>query len=75
LKRDLRKYAKNTNVRLFIGFILILFVVGDVLIYILYGRGAAITGLLCLFGGMLPIALIFGLLLLIEAVARKANEK
>ena len=75
LKRDLRKYAKSTNVRLLIGFILILFVVGDGLIYLIYGRGAAITGFLCLVGGMLPIVLIFGILFLLEAVARKANEE
>lgn len=75
MKRDLRKYAKNTNRLLLVGFIFILFVVGDGLIYLIFGRNAAITGLVCILGGLFPILLIFGLLYLIDAVARKANEE
>lgn len=43
--RDLRKYAKQTNVRLFIGFFAILLVVGEGLIYWFYGKYAALMGL------------------------------
>jgi len=43
--RDLRKYAKQTNFRLFIGFFVILLVVGEGLIYWLYGKYAALMGL------------------------------
>lgn len=75
MKRDLRKYAKSTTTRLLLGFILILFLVGDGLIYIIYGRAAAITGLLCLLGGLFPLSLIFGILYILEAIARRANEE
>lgn len=52
---DRRKYARQTTYRLVIGFLVLLFVVGDGLIYIFYGRGAALLGLLCLLAGMIPV--------------------
>jgi len=55
MSRDLRKYARQTNVRLAVGAILVLFVVGDGLIYLFYGGGAALMGILCLLGGMIPV--------------------
>ena len=54
---DLRRYARQTNLRLVIGFILVLFVVGDGLIWLIYGRGAAILGLICLLAGLFPLLL------------------
>jgi hypothetical protein len=59
LKRDLRSYARQTNVRLAVGALLLLFGVGLVLIYFIYGGGAALVGLLCLLGSVIPIGLIF----------------
>ena len=44
--RDLRRYANQTNFRLIVGGLLLLFIVGDGLIYIIYGSAAAISGLL-----------------------------
>ncbi len=75
LTRDLRKYAKQTNVRLIIGGLLVLFIVGDGLIYLFYGPGAALTGLLCLSGGLVPIVLILLFLLLIDWVVKRANRE
>jgi hypothetical protein len=75
MSRDLRKYARQTNVRLLIGFILILFVVGDGLIYWFYGRGAALMGLLCMAVGLGPVLLIWLILAVMEwAVKRVDNE-
>jgi hypothetical protein len=37
MSHDLRRYAKQTNIQLIIGFLLILFIVGDGLIYLRYG--------------------------------------
>ena len=51
MSRDLRQYARQTNFRLIVGFILLLFIVGDGLIYLFYGQGAALMGLICLLGG------------------------
>ena len=39
---------------LLVGGVLILFVVGDGLIYLFYGRQAALMGLLCLAAGLAP---------------------
>jgi branched-chain amino acid transport system ATP-binding protein len=55
MARDLRRYASQTNFRLGVGGILLLFVVGDGLIYLIYGRGAALMGLLCLLLGLAPL--------------------
>ncbi len=73
--RDLRKYARDTNTRLIVGALLVLFIVGDGLIYFFYGPGAALTGLLCLIGGLLPIALIFLFFVLLDWVVKRANRE
>lgn len=72
--RDLRRYARDTNIRLFIGFVLILFVVGDGLIWLIYGREAAIFGLLCILAGLFPLALIALALWGIDLLLRKYRE-
>jgi len=69
--RDLRRYARQTNLRLFVGFLLLLFSVGLGLIYIFYGRRAAMFGLTCLFLGLAPLGLIFGGLWLLGWIARR----
>jgi hypothetical protein len=71
--RDLRKYARQTTVRVAAGAVLLLFIVGDGLIYLIYGKAAAVMGLLCLVGGMIPIALIFAILFLMEWISKRAN--
>ena len=58
MTRDLRQYARQTNVRLIIGFIVLLLVVGIGLIYLFYGRSAAITGLFCILASLVPIIMI-----------------
>lgn len=73
--RDLRKYAQQTNVRLIVGALLVLFLIGDGLIYLFYGLGAALTGLLCLAGGLLPIFLIYLFFLLLDWVVKRANRE
>jgi hypothetical protein len=69
MSRDLRKYAKQTNIRLIAGFLLLLFVIGDGLILLFYGRGAALMGLVCLLAGLSPILLIVIALMLIDWIA------
>jgi len=69
--RDLRKYATQTNTRLILGAFLVLLIVGDGLIWIIYGAGAAITGLLCIGAGLLPIIIIIGGLWVMDWVVRK----
>ena len=73
MPRDLRRYARQTNTRLLIGFFLILFLVGDGLIYWLQGRAAALMGLLCLLLGLAPAVLVWLLLWALEWVVRKVD--
>ncbi len=73
MTRDLRRYAQQTNFRLLAGFILLLFIVGDGLIYVFYGQGAALMGLLCLLGVSVPLALILIALWVIDWVAKNGK--
>lgn len=75
MSRDLRKYASQTNIRLFIGGILIVFVVGIGLIYLFYGQSAAFTGLLCLLLGLLPLILIWIMFWVLDWVTKRANRE
>jgi hypothetical protein len=72
--RDLRKFSKQTSARLVVGFMLLLFIVGDGLIYVIYGPGSALTGLLCLAGMMVPVVLIVAFLELIDWIVKRANR-
>lgn len=72
---DLRRYSRQTNTRLILGAILILFVVGDGLIYLFYGRGPALMGFACLAAGLAPVLLIWLGLSLLEWIVRKADRE
>lgn len=67
--RDLRKFARQTQNRIVIGLVLLVATVGILLIYIFYGQGAALFGLLSLVGLILIILLIIGFLYLLEKLA------
>ena len=71
--RDLRQYARQTNIRLIIGFLLVLFIIGDGLIYLFYGQGAAIMGVICLLAGITPVILIVLALWVIDWIVRRSN--
>ena len=74
MSRDLRRYMKDTNVRLIAGALIGLFVVGDGLIWLIYGPGAALMGLLCMLGAFVPIGLILLLLNLSDWIVKRANR-
>ena len=74
MNRDLRKYMKDTNVRLIAGALFGLFIVGDGLIWLIYGFGAAVMGLLCMLGAFVPIGLILLLLNLSDWIVKRANR-
>lgn len=74
MSHDLRKYSQQTNFRLVIGFILILLIVGEGLIYIFYGAGGALMGLLCLAGGLAPLLIIALVLWGIEWLAKRGQD-
>lgn len=71
---DLRRYARQTNLRLAIGFSLLLFIVGDGLIWLIYGRDAAILGFICLLAGLFPLVLIGLILWAMDWLLKRQNE-
>ncbi|PKO00721.1 MAG: hypothetical protein CVU42_02525 [Chloroflexi bacterium HGW-Chloroflexi-4] len=73
--RDLRSYAKQTNIRLIVGALGLLFFVGLGLILLIYGKGAVFTGLLCVVGGLIPVFLIIAALALIELIVKKNRDQ
>ncbi len=73
--KDLREYAKQTNVRLALGAFILLFVVGVGLIWLIYGEGAAGLGLTCLLAALFPVILILFVFLGIEWILKHAGPK
>ena len=74
LIRDLRRYSTQTTIRLVIGGVLLIFLVGDGLVYLFYGPNAALGGLICLVIGMAPLILIWLALGIIDWISRKADQ-
>jgi hypothetical protein len=72
--KDLRRYARQTNTRLLVGFFLILVLVGLGMIYTIWGSSAAIAGLICIGAAMVPAVLIWLMLSIVGWIAKKANE-
>jgi len=56
---DLRAYSRQTLVRLVFGGLLIIIIIAEILIYLFYGRSAAISGFLCILLGLIPLGLIW----------------
>lgn len=73
MSRDLRKYARDTNVRIGVGAVLLLFIVGVGLIWAIYGFGAAVSGMLCILAGLIPIGLIFLVFFGLDWIVKRAN--
>jgi hypothetical protein len=70
----LRAYAKQTNIRLIIGALALIFLVGLGLIFLIYGKSAVFTGLLCIIGGLIPIVLIVLALAIIDLIVKKNRD-
>ena len=71
VSRDLREYTKNTQTRLILGFLLVVFLVGDGLIFYFYGRAAGLAGLVCLLGTLVPAVLVVIFLWIADRVVKK----
>ena len=75
MSRDLRKYARQTNIRLVIGAILLIVIVGDGLIYLIYGPEAALSGLFCLSIGLFPVLLILAIFWVMDLIVKRDRNK
>ena len=68
--KDLREYARQTRTRLILGFLILVFLVGDGLIFVLYGREAGVFGLICIGGALIPVLFIALFLWIAERVVK-----
>jgi multisubunit Na+/H+ antiporter MnhB subunit len=75
MSRDLREYARKTTVRLGVGALLLLFVVGLGLIYFVYGKEAAGLGFVCLLAGLTPVALILVIFFILDRIMKHAGRE
>ncbi len=75
MKRDLRRYAQQTNFRLLVGFLALVFLLGDGLIYVFMGQNAAIMGLVCLALGLAPAVIVWLVLELMGWLVKKERER
>jgi hypothetical protein len=75
MSQDLRKYRRQTTIRLIAGGLLLFFIVGIGLIYLIYGPAAAISGLVCMGMGLIPLAAIFLFFLLIDWIVHRYREE
>jgi multisubunit Na+/H+ antiporter MnhB subunit len=73
--RDLRDYAKQTNIRLALGAFILLFVIGVALVWVIYGEGAAGMAFTCLLAALFPVILILFIFLGIEWILKRARPK
>jgi hypothetical protein len=73
--KDLREYARRTNIRLALGAFVLLFVVGVALIWMIYGGNAAGMAFTCLLAALFPVILIVGVFLAIEWILKHAGPK
>jgi len=73
MSRNIRQYMKQTETRLILGFLLLVFLIGDGLIFYFYGTGAGIAGLICLAGMMVPVFLIVLFLWIAEKVVQSTR--
>jgi hypothetical protein len=72
--RDLNKYKRETNKRLVIGAIVLIFLIGDGLIFLIYGTGPGLMGLTCLLVGLVPVLLISLVIYFFDWSVKRANR-
>ena len=75
MTRDLRKYARNTSVQLGVGAFFLLFIIGLGLIYLVYGKQAALLGFICLLAALFPIVLILLFLFITDWIVKRAGRE
>jgi hypothetical protein len=59
---------------LLVGFFVLVFGLGLGLIYLWWGQGAALMGLVCLLAALVPAALVWLFLAILGWIAKKAQE-
>ncbi|OGO21297.1 MAG: hypothetical protein A2Y54_04400 [Chloroflexi bacterium RBG_16_51_16] len=75
MSRDLRRFARQTNLQIALGAVLILLIVGIGLVWYFYGGAAAGAGLLCVIAGLSPVVLILLVLLALDWILKGAGRE
>ncbi len=75
MSRDLRKYRRQTTFRLILGGLAMVFVVGTGLIYLIYGKAAALSGLVCLGLGLIPLVAILLFFWIIDWIIHRSRDE
>jgi len=74
MSRDLRRWNRQTTIRLIAGGLILLFIVGVGLIFLIYGPTSAISSILCLAAGMVPVGLIILILWVLDWIVKRADR-
>jgi hypothetical protein len=72
-ERDLRSYARSTQFRLILGALILIVVIGNGLIWLIFGADSARMALLCIGIGLAPVLLIAICLWLMSWIVRIAD--
>lgn len=75
MSKDLRDYSRQTQLRLIIGFFILLFILGDGLILFFYGSSAAVLGLICILVALIPLFFIWIFFGVIDRIVRHAEDE
>jgi hypothetical protein len=73
-QRNLRAYTRGTTARLIIGGAFLLLLVGNGLIWLLYGGMAALQSLICMGTFLIPLGLIALILTVMDWIVRKYRD-
>jgi hypothetical protein len=72
--RDLRKYHRQTNYQLIAGALILLFIVGGGLVYLIWGYSTAISTLLCMGAALIPAGLIISIFWIMDWIVKRARK-
>ncbi len=74
MSRDLRKYHRHTNYQLIAGAVILLFVVGGGLVFLIWGKSTAISTLLCMGAALIPVGLIVSIFWILDWIVKRARK-
>jgi polyferredoxin len=68
---DPKKYNSQTRFRLILWFIILLFTLGLGMVWLIYGKNAALLGFFCLLGMGVPVGLIAIVMFGLDKIVKK----
>ena len=74
MANDPRKYNTQTRSHLVISFVVLLFTLGLGLIWLVYGKSAALIGFFCLLGMLIPVGLVALVMLGLNKIDKTINK-